>query len=558
MTSELEFRLQHYKEVGPGLDWPQFLEDTQNDQALGLLGEYDRFRLLLMRMALLRQQKYFAEARELAEDLQELRHQGREQDLIILDGESVMIYLHCEQDDLMTEAALRLVHPVEDLDIWTQAYLHYTLFQLFTIIGNDAEAEREFELSHLPRHLPAEHPFAFLYNPCIGRLAYCWSLLFKEPHNMVQITEMCKKVMEESQQYWPDYNVALQSQGLHLVLQVFAGEVLSQGALEELFSDKNKSEGIVLKVALCFSSAFKYREMHKYEECNRELMHASKMLDLFYSKLEKRVLIFIVDQLVNIARKQKEEYPHTLIQFLQLQNRALNWLQQRCAVGFTALIQQARELADHQREKGHLMASLETQRYELERAHRDLIARLAHVAEYRDDQSGGHAARVGRMSARLAKQLGYSSQQARDMGYAARLHDLGKVSLPDAILLKPGLLTAQEREEMQRHTKVGAQILSGATGALQTAHDIALYHHERWDGQGYPFGLEGDEIPLPARIVAVADALDAMLTARPYRQPCSRENAIAEMRNMSGSHFDPEVIEALERVMVEMEQTLRW
>lgn len=562
MANELEHRLLHYKDVGPGLDWPQFLDDTEELSESKLLSAPDIFRLQLMRLALFRQQKMYAEGYALAEQLEEQRHRAYSNDIVVLDGESVLLYLHGGHDDKMTEAALKLMHPNSELEGWTASYMHYVLAQMLTILGSDSDADREFALSALPHGSEYEQPFSFVYNQCIYKLLQCWMSVLRFPDRLPQILEDCHALMRESQQYWPSYSISQQSQSMYLIFQVFMGIPLSKNRMEDIWDEIDESETALLKASLSFSKASKLQKQGDFDEANKELLRIVKLFKDNYHIIDKRSLNYYLESMLllvkNQAQSQQNSCETTLIEILSLQNDTLRWMKRRSANGFTVLMRQSQELASIQREKGNLLASLESQRYELERAHRDLIARLAHVAEYRDDQTGGHAARVGRMTARLAKHLGYSSRHARDMGYAARLHDLGKVSLPDDILLKPGLLTAQEREEMQRHTKIGAQILSGAKGALQTAHDIALYHHERWDGEGYPFGLKGEKIPLPARIVAVADVLDAMLTARPYRQPMGREDALAEVQAMSGSHFDPKVVEALERVMVEMEQNLRW
>ena len=133
---------------------------------------------------------------------------------------------------------------------------------------------------------------------------------------------------------------------------------------------------------------------------------------------------------------------------------------------------------------------------------------------------------------------------------AARLHDLGKVSLPDSILLKAGPLTPEERAVMQQHTTHGAELLAGGNSRVLTlAQSIALHHHERWDGSGYPHQLRGEAIPLPARLVAVADVFDALLSERPYKRAWPLEEALGEMRRLSGTHFEPRIVQALERVL---------
>lgn len=182
---------------------------------------------------------------------------------------------------------------------------------------------------------------------------------------------------------------------------------------------------------------------------------------------------------------------------------------------------------------------------EVERARRESVLRLARAAERRDFESGEHVQRVGEMSEVIASALGQPSDWAERLGKASILHDVGKIGIPDKILLKEGPLTDEEQKEMQKHTLEGADLLAGGENELiQMARGIARHHHERWDGDGYPDGLEGTAIPLPARIVAVADALDVMTSDRPYRKALSPEKAFAEVKKEAGVQFDPQVAEA--------------
>jgi putative two-component system response regulator len=179
-------------------------------------------------------------------------------------------------------------------------------------------------------------------------------------------------------------------------------------------------------------------------------------------------------------------------------------------------------------------------------SHMDLLDRLALVAELRDDPSGGHPTRVGRLSGLIAQELMLSAEETRRIMRAAPLHDLGNVGIPDEVVRLEGNFTDEQREQMREHTKLGAYLLHGAeSDVLQTAEQIALNHHERWDGLGYPSGLSGTDIPISARIVAVADTFDAMTHPRLYKEPCSVATALDEIRRESGWQFDPEVVAAL-------------
>lgn len=186
---------------------------------------------------------------------------------------------------------------------------------------------------------------------------------------------------------------------------------------------------------------------------------------------------------------------------------------------------------------------------ELDAARSEMLRRLAIAAEYRDDETFQHTERVGEISARIGTELGFSLAQVRILRDAAPLHDVGKLAIPDRILLKPGRLTPEEYAVMQTHTTRGAHLLSASSSpVLQRASAIALNHHERWDGAGYPRGLTGEAIPLAGRIVAVADVFDALTHERPYKQAWSTERAIAEIRLGARSQFDPAVVAAFLKV----------
>ncbi|SFB55531.1 response regulator receiver modulated metal dependent phosphohydrolase [Cohnella sp. OV330] len=182
---------------------------------------------------------------------------------------------------------------------------------------------------------------------------------------------------------------------------------------------------------------------------------------------------------------------------------------------------------------------------ELEQAKLEILHLLARTAEYRDDETGQHTQRVGRMARDVAVALGLPQQEVELIEQATPLHDIGKIGIADEILLKPGRFTAEEFEQMKRHTLIGAWILETSSfPVLQIAGEIALTHHEKWNGGGYPRGLCGAEIPLSGRIVAIADFYDALTHERPYKKAWTHEEAIAEIRAQRGVHFDPDVVDA--------------
>jgi putative two-component system response regulator len=186
---------------------------------------------------------------------------------------------------------------------------------------------------------------------------------------------------------------------------------------------------------------------------------------------------------------------------------------------------------------------------DLEDARKETLERLALAAEYRDDDTHQHTKRVGRTAARLAKQLGLSGDTVEHLRYAAPLHDVGKIGIPDAVWLKPGKLTDDERKMLERHTEIGARILSGSRSPiLRLAEQIARSHHERWDGTGYPGNLAGDAIPLAGRITAVADVFDVLAHPRPHKKAWPLERAVAEIADQAGRQFDPEVVAAFRRL----------
>lgn len=181
----------------------------------------------------------------------------------------------------------------------------------------------------------------------------------------------------------------------------------------------------------------------------------------------------------------------------------------------------------------------------MKKAHLDTITRLAVAAEYKDVDTASHIERMSRYSALLAKSLGRDDDYVETMRLASPMHDVGKIGIPDAILLKPGKLTDAEFEHMKKHTEIGARILSGSdVPLLQMSERIAISHHEKWDGSGYPRGLRAEDIPVEGRIVALADVFDALTSRRCYKPAFTVEKALEIIREGSAKHFDPECVDA--------------
>ncbi|CAA7618658.1 hypothetical protein MCP1_220074 [Candidatus Terasakiella magnetica] len=211
---------------------------------------------------------------------------------------------------------------------------------------------------------------------------------------------------------------------------------------------------------------------------------------------------------------------------------------------------------------------------QMKAANRATVQALADLAEFRDTDTGDHVIRVARLSHEITRALGHTESFSGEIspdfqaqvGIASILHDIGKVAITDGILRKNGALDTEERRMMQEHSAAGADILRKAlvlapdSSYLRLAADIARYHHERYDGGGYPNGLKGDEIPLAARIVAVADVFDALTSARPYKQPWPEEEAVSYLIAQAGQQFDPTIISAAVSVLQDRAQTpvIRW
>ncbi len=200
-----------------------------------------------------------------------------------------------------------------------------------------------------------------------------------------------------------------------------------------------------------------------------------------------------------------------------------------------------------------LEAEVEERTRELRRREEEVALRLVTAAEHRDADTGAHIRRIGLYSEILARARGWDEAAVEEIRLAAPMHDVGKIGIPDHILLKPGTLTRQEFRVIERHTTMGAEILAGSRlPLLQLAREIALTHHERWDGGGYPNGLSGHEIPEAGRIVAVADVYDALVHSRIYRPALAEQQALDIMRRARGEQFDTDVFDTFEMVLPQL------
>ena len=191
---------------------------------------------------------------------------------------------------------------------------------------------------------------------------------------------------------------------------------------------------------------------------------------------------------------------------------------------------------------------------ELENSRYEVIERLGQAAEFKDNETGNHILRMSKYSRLLAQAKGLSEDQVDLIFLAAPMHDIGKIGIPDNVLLKPGKLDPDEWTIMQTHVTLGAELLSGSDEIplMETAKNIALTHHEKWDGSGYPNGLSGEEIPIEGRICAICDVFDALTSERPYKKAWPIEKAIDLIRQESGRHFDPSLVPLFESILDEV------
>ncbi len=206
-------------------------------------------------------------------------------------------------------------------------------------------------------------------------------------------------------------------------------------------------------------------------------------------------------------------------------------------------------------QKRHLEQLVRSRTAELLQTRLQIIRALGRAAEYRDENTGMHVVRMSHYSRLIAVEAGFSDDEADMLLNAAPMHDLGKIAVPDSVLQKAGPLDETEWAQMRQHPQVGADILGSiqpSSPLIEMARQIALTHHERWDGRGYPAGLAGESIPRVGRVVALADVFDALTSERPYKQAWSWEEALAHIQAESGSHFDPALVPALARALPAM------
>ncbi|OSM04986.1 response regulator [Magnetofaba australis] len=192
---------------------------------------------------------------------------------------------------------------------------------------------------------------------------------------------------------------------------------------------------------------------------------------------------------------------------------------------------------------------------ELQNTQLEVVRRLGMASEYKDNETGLHIVRMSQYAEAIAREAGMSPGECELLLNASPMHDIGKLGIPDGILQKPGKLDDAEWAKMRQHAEIGAHLLEGGESeVMETARIIALTHHERWDGSGYPTGLQGEEIPVFGRICAIADVFDALTSTRPYKAAWPQEKAVEEIVTMSGTHYDPELVQAFVRALPRIRQ----
>jgi putative two-component system response regulator len=206
-------------------------------------------------------------------------------------------------------------------------------------------------------------------------------------------------------------------------------------------------------------------------------------------------------------------------------------------------------------ERDRLEETVQKRTAQLSSSYQSIIGMLSRAAGYRENETERHIMRIGEYAALTARAIGLTEEQCEHMRLAMPMHDIGKIGIPEAILKKSGPFSPEEREIMEHHARIGFHILndSASTPLTLLAAEIALYHHEHWDGKGYPQGLKGEEIPLSGRIAALCDVYDALRSARPYKTAWSAEETLAYFRERSGTHFDPQLVHVFERIFDQLE-----
>lgn len=512
-----------------GVSQKDFLRWTElplNPQLAANFVDHQLRKIMILRLVILRQNFLLEQAHEVMQLLKPVQHELETTDAFLFTCESARVLFAMGEEPQAIQAIFHAEQLKTQADPELQDYWYILLTVLYAYLWDD---KKRLEATKLARVAPSyDHPYALVWNRAMlkGNLASSAAMVDNQEEAIVMLEE----AIQEISQFFPDSGTHQQFAVNALHLRAMLGQQLSEDIFketEEWVSDlgnKYFSNVILVARALYLWRQGDYQQAHQAFQDTFEHIDDSQEVG--------RSPLFTYEQAYAFYKEWgKEKY---LIDVLERRLKVTDTLRLRAASIFSHLNNQS--------------ADLSRTRYALALSRSELVDRLAMIGEHRDDETGQHTRRVGELAYRIAEYLRLPDALA--IGEAARLHDLGKVNIPDRILLKPSSLSYAEFEEMKKHTISGAQLLAnGHTQVLQLAHNIARWHHERWDGTGYPDGLSGEQIPLAARIVAVADVYDALIHKRPYKEAWSIKDAHAEIVRQAGKQFDVAVVEVLTHIL---------
>lgn len=486
------------------------------------------FRIGVFRLIIFRQCHQLSTVEQEINALHKKQLHMPNEDIFMFYCEAVRLYILLGKEDKALDYLLSAQIAKSKVSEEMQGYWLMVLFVMHVHLMDDKA--QFFYINQTKQALTDDHPYAIAWNKLILRQNFNWSyaLLGK----MRKGLSKSYQILDELRQLWPHSATRKQVESEVLLMRAFLREKITYDELNQVWSmiDRNLyGHHSQIETSLSVAEALNARNNKNYDAAHLWFQKSLQLTKQHKSK--GRITLYSLDQAAKFYKKHemKDEY----IQVLEQRHALLIVLRKRTS----GILRQLTPL----------VTDLNQTRHELTISHREVVERLSAVGEWRDDATGQHTHRVAYLTRLLAQALGQA--HAIDIAEAARLHDLGKVGVPDAILLKTGPLNQEERQAMQRHTIVGGQMLSnGNSKVLKIAQLIALYHHEHWDGQGYPDGLKGEKIPLEARIVAVVDVFDALISERPYKRAWSEVDALTEIRAQSGKQFDPVVVKAFEQV----------
>lgn len=486
-------------------------------------------RVLVLRLIIQRQHFRLIDALATISYIEENVRDLHVDDAFIFKCEAARVYLNTSKEAeairyfLKAQALLPKVNP--DLtDYW-----YITLETFFMALWDDKN--RLDACKKVKRYPPKDHPYYISHNPDILKANLAWSLALNG--HFERALDIAKQALEVIRIQQKNSGVHFISEVNLLHLRAVAGDLPTPEEFAHLETLLHDVGNMQLLATLYVAKAITALQKEDDDTAHCEFLKAFEYLK--YHPDDSRAPLIVYDQALPFYKERGDL--ETLVIVLEGRMRVIEAVRRRVQSIFYQLMTQATDI--------------NTMRADLDASQGELINKLAAVGEKRDDATGQHTHRVSQLCHDLAVELGCSDAKA--IAEASRLHDLGKVGLSDQVLLKAGPLTPEERQTMQKHTIIGESMLTGGKAdILALASQIARSHHERWDGMGYPDGLSGEAISLPARIVSVADVYDALTSERPYKRAWSAEEALNEIRFQAGKQFDPAVVTALENVLAQL------